>query len=94
MRLIIDLIVSLSTGTVSQLAVTIGLLLGQVLGIPYILGTKDGWPFLLGIAIIPAVLQLLLLPMCPESPRYLLISRGQLLDARFGKNLRFDWTCY
>ncbi|XP_053213492.1 glucose transporter type 1-like isoform X3 [Panonychus citri] len=70
-------------GTVSQLAVTIGLLLGQVLGIPYILGTKDGWPFLLGIAIIPAVLQLLLLPMCPESPRYLLISRGQLLDARF-----------
>lgn len=71
-------------GTVSQLGVTIGLLLGQVLGLPYILGTKEGWPFLLGVAFIPAVLQLLLLPMCPESPRYLLLSKGRLNEARSG----------
>jgi SP family facilitated glucose transporter-like MFS transporter 1 len=70
-------------GTVSQLGVTIGLLLSQILGLPIILGTKDGWPFLLGVAFIPAVLQLLLLPMCPESPRYLLISKGRITEARY-----------
>lgn len=35
-------------GTVNQLAVTIGLLLSQVLGIEQILGTDEGWPILLG----------------------------------------------
>nr|CAD7402358.1 unnamed protein product [Timema poppensis] len=34
-------------GTVNQLAVTIGLLMSQVLGIEQILGTDDGWPVLL-----------------------------------------------
>lgn len=35
-------------GTVNQLAVTVGLLLSQVLGIEQILGTDEGWPLLLG----------------------------------------------
>ncbi|XP_054157865.1 glucose transporter type 1-like isoform X2 [Oppia nitens] len=70
-------------GTVSQLGVTIGLLLSQILGLPIILGTRDGWPFLLGVAFIPAILQLLLLPLCPESPRYLLISKGRITEARY-----------
>lgn len=69
-------------GTVSQLGVTIGLLLSQVLGLSNILGTSDGWPFLLGVAFVPAVLQLLLLPLCPESPRYLLITKGRTNEAR------------
>lgn len=76
----------LVSGTVSQLGVTIGLLLSQILGLPVILGTKEGWPFLLGVAFIPAVLQLLLLPLCPESPRYLLISRDRVTEARYGIN--------
>ena len=63
-------------GTVNQLAVTVGLLTGQVLGVDYLLGTDDGWPYLLGIAVFPSILQLLLLPWCPESPRYLLITKG------------------
>lgn len=57
-------------GTVNQLAVTVGLLVSQVLGIEQILGTNEGWPVLLGLAICPAILQLLLLPVCPESPRW------------------------
>ncbi|XP_023234296.1 glucose transporter type 1-like [Centruroides sculpturatus] len=69
-------------GTVNQLGVTIGLLMSQVLGIQAILGTERGWPFLLGIAVLPAVLQLLLLPLCPESPRYLLISKREESLAR------------
>uniref|UniRef100_A0A2A4JK77 Major facilitator superfamily (MFS) profile domain-containing protein n=1 Tax=Heliothis virescens TaxID=7102 RepID=A0A2A4JK77_HELVI len=69
-------------GTVNQLAVTVGLLLSQVLGIEQILGTDEGWPILLGLAICPAILQLLLLPACPESPRYLLITRQWEEEAR------------
>lgn len=69
-------------GTVNQLAVTVGLLLSQVLGIEQILGTNDGWPVLLGLAICPAILQLLLLPICPESPRYLLITKQWEEEAR------------
>lgn len=69
-------------GTVNQLAVTIGLLISQILGIEQILGTDDGWPVLLGLAICPAALQLILLPVCPESPRYLLITKQWEEEAR------------
>ena len=69
-------------GTVNQLAVTVGLLTSQVLGVDYLLGTDVGWPYLLGIAVFPSILQLILLPVCPESPRYLLISKGQEQAAR------------
>ncbi|KAG1660918.1 Glucose transporter type 1 [Nymphon striatum] len=69
-------------GTVNQLAVTIGLLLSMVLGIEPILGSEKGWPFLLGIAVFPPILQLILLPLCPESPRYLLIYLNKEEEAR------------
>ncbi|XP_075228605.1 glucose transporter 1 isoform X2 [Lycorma delicatula] len=69
-------------GTVNQLAVTIGLLISQILGVEQILGTDDGWPVLLGLAICPAILQLILLPVCPESPRYLLITKQWEEEAR------------
>ncbi|XP_024080537.1 glucose transporter type 1 isoform X10 [Cimex lectularius] len=69
-------------GTVNQLAVTVGLLISQILGIDEILGTDDGWPVLLGLAICPAVIQLILLPICPESPRYLLITKQWEEEAR------------
>ncbi|KAK0167178.1 hypothetical protein PV327_004609 [Microctonus hyperodae] len=69
-------------GTVNQLAVTVGLLISQVLGIEQILGTNDRWPVLLGLAIIPAIAQLVLLPICPESPRYLLITKQWEEEAR------------
>ncbi|XP_054274471.1 glucose transporter type 1-like isoform X1 [Macrosteles quadrilineatus] len=69
-------------GTVNQLAVTTGLLISQILGIEQILGTDDGWPVLLGLAICPAILQLILLPVCPESPRYLLIQKQWEEEAR------------
>lgn len=69
-------------GTVNQLAVTIGLLLSEILGIKQILGTDEGWPLLLGLAVCPALLQLALLPVCPESPRYLLITKQWEEEAR------------
>ncbi|XP_047471908.1 glucose transporter type 1-like isoform X4 [Penaeus chinensis] len=69
-------------GTVNQLAVTVGLLLSQVLGIEQLLGNSNAWPLLLGLAIVPAVMQMVLLPVCPESPRYLLMSRQLEDEAR------------
>lgn len=71
-------------GTVNQLAVTVGLLISQVLGVEGLLGTDGGWPYLLAVALFPSVLQLTLLPMCPESPRYLLITKGEEQAAREG----------
>lgn len=76
-------------GTVNQLAVTIGLLLSQVLGIEQILGTNSGWPILLGLSVVPVVLQLIFLNFCVESPRFLLITQQKEDEARQGlKRLR------
>lgn len=43
------------------------------------------WPLLLALTIVPAILQSILLPFCPESPRYLLITLGQEEEARKGQ---------
>ncbi|XP_038647910.1 solute carrier family 2, facilitated glucose transporter member 11-like isoform X1 [Scyliorhinus canicula] len=52
-----------------------GLVLGQTIGIREILGSEELWPLLLGSCAVPALIQLIILPWCPESPRYLLIDR-------------------
>uniref|UniRef100_A0A8D2Q5U1 Solute carrier family 2, facilitated glucose transporter member 5 n=1 Tax=Varanus komodoensis TaxID=61221 RepID=A0A8D2Q5U1_VARKO len=60
---------------ISQLFVTAGVLLAQILALREILGTKEGWPMLMGlIGIIPGT-QVFLVPFYPESPRYLLIQK-------------------
>jgi len=64
-----------SVGTVYQLVITISILLSQVLGMKGLLGNEDGWPWLLGITVIPGIIQLFTLPMCPESPKHLLLDR-------------------
>lgn len=51
-------------------------LLPQVLGLESMLGTATLWPLLLALTVLPALLQLVLLPFCPESPRYLYIIRN------------------
>ncbi|XP_026887720.2 solute carrier family 2, facilitated glucose transporter member 11 isoform X1 [Electrophorus electricus] len=53
-----------------------GILLGQVVGLTEVLGDEALWPYLLASNAIPGLLQLLTLPWFPESPRYLLIDRG------------------
>ncbi|XP_061592309.1 solute carrier family 2, facilitated glucose transporter member 5-like isoform X2 [Cololabis saira] len=69
-------------GIVPQLFITVGILAAQVLGIRHILGNSTGWPIMLGLTAIPAVLELLLLPFFPESPRYMLIQRGDEKNAK------------
>ncbi|XP_028596582.2 solute carrier family 2, facilitated glucose transporter member 5-like isoform X1 [Podarcis muralis] len=71
-----------AVGVVPQLFITIGILAAQILGMRMILGSTEGWPILLGLTGIPAVLQLFLLPFFPESPRYLLIQKGDEASAK------------
>uniref|UniRef100_A0A3B3X7B6 Solute carrier family 2, facilitated glucose transporter member 5 n=1 Tax=Poecilia mexicana TaxID=48701 RepID=A0A3B3X7B6_9TELE len=53
-----------------------GVVLGQVVGLREILGCESCWQYLLASNAIPGFIQLLTLPWFPESPRYLLIDRG------------------
>ena len=61
---------------VNQLAVTSGILISNVLGLDVLLGTAEYWPVLLALAGVPVLLQLLILPFVPESPRYLVSNRS------------------
>ncbi|XP_076270174.1 solute carrier family 2, facilitated glucose transporter member 1-like isoform X1 [Rhynchophorus ferrugineus] len=71
-----------AVGTVYQLVITISILIAQIVSLRSILGTEDHWPTLLALTIIPAIFQVVTLPFCPESPKYLLLSRGRDLDAQ------------
>ncbi|XP_076876464.1 solute carrier family 2 member 11, like [Brachyhypopomus gauderio] len=56
--------------------VSMGKFFGQLLGISEIFGTEDKWPVLLAFSGLIGLLQLVSLPFLPESPRYLLLVRG------------------
>ncbi|CAB1431536.1 unnamed protein product [Pleuronectes platessa] len=69
-------------GTLHQLGVVIGILMAQIFGTESIMGNASLWPLLLGFTLLPAVVQCVLLPLCPESPRYLLINCNEDSKAR------------
>ncbi|XP_014287744.1 solute carrier family 2, facilitated glucose transporter member 1 isoform X2 [Halyomorpha halys] len=69
-------------GTVYQLVITISIALSQILGLAALLGSELLWPVLLALTVVPAVLQLATLPMCPESPKHVLQSTGNELKAK------------
>ncbi|XP_050398115.1 glucose transporter type 1 isoform X1 [Patella vulgata] len=69
-------------GVLHQLGVVSGILVSQILGFPEVMGTSELWNYLLGLAVVPCVLQLIILPFCPESPRHLLISKQDEANAR------------
>ncbi|XP_071945587.1 solute carrier family 2, facilitated glucose transporter member 1-like isoform X2 [Antedon mediterranea] len=68
-------------GVFNQLGVTFGILISQIFGLKDLLGTEDLWALLLGLTAVPAIFQILVLPFCPESPRYLLINKDQPKEA-------------
>lgn len=71
-------------GTLHQLAIVTGILIAQILGLEVLLGSEDLWPVLLGLTVVPTVLQMSFLPFCPESPRFLYIVRCQEHQAKRG----------
>ncbi|XP_072282436.1 solute carrier family 2, facilitated glucose transporter member 5 [Pyxicephalus adspersus] len=69
-------------GVMPQLLITIGILMAQIFGIRFILGNTNGWPILLALTGIPALLELIVLPFFPESPRYTLLHKHNEEKAR------------
>ncbi|KAM8865380.1 solute carrier family 2, facilitated glucose transporter member 11b isoform 1-T1 [Synchiropus picturatus] len=63
-------------GMGTSIFITVGILTGQIMGLREVLGEEQYWPILLSTTCIPAIVQLMILPFFPESPRYLLIDRG------------------
>lgn len=61
----------------------------QILGLEVLLGSEDLWPVLLGLTVVPTVLQMSFLPFCPESPRFLYIVRCQEHQAKRGEVLGY-----
>ncbi|XP_076614847.1 solute carrier family 2 member 11, like [Chaetodon auriga] len=56
--------------------ISLGKFIGQLLGISELLGTQERWSWLLGFNGFIALVQLSTLPSLPESPRFLLLDRG------------------
>ncbi|GCC36873.1 hypothetical protein chiPu_0015373 [Chiloscyllium punctatum] len=69
-------------GVMPQLFITTGILIAQIFGIRSILANEKGWPLLLSLTGFPAVVELILLPFFPESPRFTLIQKGNLTGAK------------
>uniref|UniRef100_A0A8C5P6G4 Solute carrier family 2, facilitated glucose transporter member 5 n=1 Tax=Leptobrachium leishanense TaxID=445787 RepID=A0A8C5P6G4_9ANUR len=64
------------TNTSISIFVTTGKLLGQIMGLSEILGTEPQWPLLLSLSGVWALVQLVSLPLFPESPVYLLMEKN------------------
>ncbi|XP_012518001.1 PREDICTED: solute carrier family 2, facilitated glucose transporter member 7 [Propithecus coquereli] len=69
-------------GTMTEVFVIVGVFLAQIFSLHAILGNPTGWPVLLALTGVPALIQLLTLPFFPESPRYTLIQKGDEATAR------------
>ncbi|KAF6739111.1 Solute carrier family 2, facilitated glucose transporter member 9 [Oryzias melastigma] len=65
-------------GLVPSIHICLGVFIAQVLGLSELLGKEEYWPLLLALVVFPTAIQLMLLPWFPESPRYLLIEKGNI----------------
>lgn len=71
-------------GSAYQLVIVISILLAQILGNAKVLGTPDLWTVLLGITVIPGIIQVAMLVFCYDSPKYLLIVKKNEAKAMKG----------
>ncbi|XP_076085140.1 solute carrier family 2, facilitated glucose transporter member 5-like [Mytilus galloprovincialis] len=71
-----------AVGTCQQLFITVGILTSNILGVSKVFGTDTLWPGVFIFNAFPAIVCLIGLPFCPESPRYLLITKGKVEEAR------------
>lgn len=72
-------------GSLHQLFITIGIFLSSIFGLYPILGSEDLWPVLFALAVVPIIVQLMTLPLVPESPKYLYLDKGDEAAAQRGK---------
>ncbi|XP_030593768.1 solute carrier family 2 member 15b [Archocentrus centrarchus] len=65
-------------GLVPSIHICLGVFIAQILGLSELLGKEEHWPLLLSLVVLPTMVQLMLLPWFPESPRYLLMEKGDV----------------
>ena len=70
-------------GTMGQLNLVIGILITNILGLDILLGTKNLWPFLVGLVIVPSFVHLGLFAAV-ESPKYLFLIKNDKEAAQKG----------
>ncbi|XP_024658326.2 solute carrier family 2 member 9, like 1 isoform X1 [Maylandia zebra] len=78
-------IVTLTSATFTSL----GKVSGRAFGLSEILGREDTWDILLSVAALFSFVQIVMLPFFPETPRYLLIEKGD--DKACKKALQSLW---
>ncbi|CAH2322920.1 solute carrier family 2, facilitated glucose transporter member 9-like [Pelobates cultripes] len=65
-------------GLLPSIFICLGVFTAQVLGLPELLGQDANWPLFLALIVLPTLVQLIILPWFPESPRYLLIDKNNV----------------
>ncbi|XP_035436038.2 solute carrier family 2, facilitated glucose transporter member 3 isoform X2 [Spodoptera frugiperda] len=60
-------------GVACPMGVNVGVLVGQVMGLDFILGRAEDWPYLLSVYALLVIICLPLLFILPESPKYLFV---------------------
>ncbi|KAI6180237.1 MFS transporter, SP family [Aphelenchoides besseyi] len=75
-----------AAGTFHQVAVAFSDWFSLFMGLPEILGSKRLWPIAFGFSGLPALILVLILPFCPESPKYLLVSKGEREKSKLALN--------
>jgi len=62
-------------GVLMQLSITLGISVSQIVGLG--LSTVPGWRWLVGLTTFVALLQLILMPFCVQSPRWLIMRKKE-----------------
>ncbi|KAL0842415.1 hypothetical protein ABMA28_014524 [Loxostege sticticalis] len=60
-------------GVACPMGVNVGVLVGQVMGLKFLLGGVDDWPYLLSVYVLLVIFCLPILFILPESPKYLFV---------------------
>ncbi|GBP68758.1 Solute carrier family 2, facilitated glucose transporter member 3 [Eumeta japonica] len=64
-----------ATGVACPMGVNVGVLVGQVMGLEFLLGRPDDWTYLLAVYAVLVIVCLPVLLVLPESPKYLFLVR-------------------
>ncbi|XP_013145954.1 PREDICTED: solute carrier family 2, facilitated glucose transporter member 3-like [Papilio polytes] len=68
-------------GVACPMGVNVGVLVGQVMGLKFLLGGVEDWPYLLSVYAVLVIICLPILYILPESPKYLFIVKKNEIAA-------------